>query len=143
MNESVGLKSAALLMLLINVVPFAYGQKTRFGPRSPEAKTGVDYPVRVHVTAIQIRSHCSELKGPASCRDVVYAESVIDGKKLELMGDRVWLPTFYVFPVTPGDYKARITKEAPTAVLAPLDREYELVMPDETVWPCSVTGISE
>jgi hypothetical protein len=138
MNKSVG-----LLMLLISVVPFAYGQKTRFGPRPPETKAGVDYPVRVHVTAIHIASHCSELKEPASCRDVVYAESVIDGKKLELMGDREWLPTFYAFPVLPGDYKARMTKEAPTAGLAPLDREYELVMPDEKIWRCAVTGISE
>jgi hypothetical protein len=136
-------KSLALLMMVMSVSPVAYGQKMRFGPGPAEAKAGVDYPIRVHVTAIQIRSHCSELKEPASCRDVIYAESMIDGKKVELMGERTWLPTFYVFTVMPGDYKARMTKDAPIASLAPLDREYELVMPDEKIWRCSVSGTSE
>jgi hypothetical protein len=136
-------KSLALLMMVMSVAPTAYGQKMRFGPGPPEAKVGVDYPIRVHVTAIHIRSHCSELKEPASCRDVIYAESMIDGKKLELMGGRTWLPTFYAFPVMPGDYKARMTKDSPTASFAPLDREYELVMPGGKIWRCSVSGTSE
>jgi hypothetical protein len=136
-------RSLALLIIIMSVAPVTYGQKMRFGPGPPNVKAGVDYPVQVQVTAIQIRSHCSELKEPASCRDVIYAASMIDGKKLELMGDRIWLPTFYAFPVMPGDYKARMTKDAPIARFAPLDREYELVMPDETIWRCSVTGTSE
>jgi hypothetical protein len=136
-------KPLALLMMIMSVAPFAYAQKVRFGPGPPEVRAGVDYSIRVHVTAIHIRSHCSELKEPASCRDVVYAESIIDGKKLELMGDRKWLPTFYEFPVMQGDYKARMAKDAPVASFAPLDREYELVMPDEKIWRCSVSGTSE
>jgi hypothetical protein len=136
-------KQSAILFLMLFMLPFTHGQKTRFGPAPPRATAAGDYPIKVHISGIHIRSHCSEFKGPASCRDVIYADSVINEKRIELMGDRIWLPTFSAFPVQPGDYKARMAKEAPNTQVAPLDREYELVLPDETVWRCTVTGFTD
>jgi hypothetical protein len=133
----------SVAILLASCAACLCGQKVRFGPGPPVAKAGVEFSIKMHVSAIHIRSHCSEFKGPTSCRDVVYAESEFEGKKIELMGDRVWLPTFFVFPVIPGDYEARMTREAPEAAEAPLGREYDLVLTGGTVWHCEVTGMSE
>jgi hypothetical protein len=136
-------KSFAVVILLVGVAPFLCGQKLRYGPGPPVAKAGVEFPIKVHVSGIEIRSRCSEFKGPTSCRDVVYAETLVDGKKIELMGDRVWLPTFFVFPVMPGDYDARVVRDAPKPDEAPLDQEYELVLKGGTLWRCTVTGMAE
>ncbi len=78
-----------------------------------------------------------------SCRDVLYVNAEIDGKKLELMGDWAWFPGFYQLPLSTGDCQARLLKDAPKMSVSPLYREYELVLPDRTIWRCTVTGFSE
>jgi len=136
-------RSAVALIVLVCLSPVLHAQRTRFGPPPPKAAAVADYPLKVHISGIHVRSHCSEFRGPTSCKDVIYADSVIDGAKIELMGDRIWLPAFSEFAVAPGDYQARMKKDAPHASAIPLDREYELVLPHGIVWRCTVTGISE
>jgi hypothetical protein len=136
-------RAIGILALLICALSGLHSQKRRLGPPPPKAVAGVDYPIKIHISGIHIRSHCSELKGPAVCWDVLYVDSLINDKRLELMGDRIWFPNFYLFAVLPGDYKARILKDTPNRSIAPLDREYELILPDGTAWRRAVTGMSE
>ncbi len=87
-------RAIGVLALLVCALSSLYSQKTRLGPPPPKVAAGVEYPIKIHISGIHIRSHCSELKGPAVCRDVLYADSLINDKRLELMGDRIWFPNF-------------------------------------------------
>jgi hypothetical protein len=85
-------KSAAILLLLLCFSSFVYGQKTRFG-QAPRAKQGVDYPLKVHVSGIHIRTYYESPSwlGPNFLaqernQDVAYADAVLDRKKIELLG---------------------------------------------------------
>ena len=65
-----------------------YGQKTRLGqglPSLPSAKSGTDYPIKVHISGVHYREEY--LEGyPLSNRteEVIYADAVMNGKKVEL-----------------------------------------------------------
>ncbi|MGB8028975.1 MAG: hypothetical protein WCF30_04840 [Terracidiphilus sp.] len=132
-------KLAAVLLLGVCYFPCLYGQKTRIGQPPPKAMPGVDYPLRVHISGIHVRTPC---RGEV-CRDVVYVDAVLNGKKIELMGDWIWFPGYYELAISPGDYQARLLKDSPKKNAAPIFQEYELVLPERTVWRCTVTGISE
>lgn len=142
-------KSAAILLFLVCCLPFANGQKTRFG-QAPRAKSGVDYPIKVHISGIHIRTY---YKGPSWTgpnflaternEDVVYADAVMDGKKIELLGAWTWIPGTFQTPLSPGDFQARLVKDAPKMSAAPIYQEYEILLPNNIVWRCTVTGISE
>jgi hypothetical protein len=126
-----------------------YGQKTRFG-QAPRAKQGDDYPLKVHISAIRIRSYyvSPSWAGPnflASERneDVAYADAVLNGKKIELLGAWTWIPGSFQTPLSPGDFQARLLKDAPKMSVVPIGQEYELLLPNQIVWRCSVTGVSE
>ena len=132
-------KFAAILFITICCFPFLYGQKTRIGQAPPKARAGIDYPIKVHISGIHVRTPC---RGEV-CRDVVYADAIVNGKKIELMGDWIWFPGFYRLAVAPGDYQARLLKDAPKEGTTPIFQEYELILPERTIWRCTVTGISE
>ena len=135
-------KFALVLILTIGFLPFVYGQKTRPGPPLPKAGSGTDYPLNLHISNIRIGRHCSDFKGNSYVHGCIFATGLVDGKQLELIGERVWLPTFAAYPVAPGDYKARLLKNKSKAGALPLDSEYELVLSDQSIWRCTVTGIS-
>lgn len=126
-----------------------YGQKTRFG-QAPRAKSGVDYPLNVHISGIHIRTYYASPSwiGPnflAAERnnDVAYADAVISGKKIELLGAWTWIPGTFQTPLAPGDFQARLIKDPPKMSAGPIYQEYELLLPGGIVWHCAVTGISE
>jgi len=133
----------ALLMIVCSVA-LVSAQKTRFGQPPAKAKAGVAYPLQVHVSGIRLRHDCtaSKTETPISCAVVIYADATLDGQKLELMGYQIWLPERPI-ALVPADYKARLFKAPHAQGQNPIGDEYELVMPDETVWRCTVTGISE
>jgi hypothetical protein len=60
-----------------------YGQKTRFGQELPHAKPGDDYPIKVHISGLHYRG---EYVGSGQDEDVIYADAVMNGKKVELRG---------------------------------------------------------
>ncbi len=134
-------KLALILLFLVCFSPFAHGQKTRTG-QLPTAKPGVIYPIKVHISGIHVRSGCLSGTTANSCRDL-YADAIVGGKKIELMGTEVEYATFLRFNVLPGDYQARLVKDPHKVVGTELYREYELLLPDKVVWRCTVTGISE
>ncbi len=143
-------KQIGILLLLVCFCALAMdGQKTRFG-QAPRAKQGVDYPLKVHISGIHIRTYYASPSwiGPnflAQERntDVAYADAVLDGKKVELQGGWTWIPGNYQTPLSPGDFRARLLKESPKTSITQIGQEYESLLPNEIVWHCMVTGVSE
>jgi hypothetical protein len=135
-------KFAAVLFLLLCSTSLISGQKTRFGQAPPKAKQGVDYPIAVHIGATHIRKNCQSdsiiSDQGYNCPEVVYVDAVLNGKKVELMG-----PNFQKFVISPGDFQARLIKDAPKASPAMIGQKYELLSPDKYVWRCIVTGVYE
>jgi hypothetical protein len=89
----------------------------------------------MHISGIHYRG---EYIGSGQTKDVIYADVVVNGKKVELRGDRE-VP-FQYFKLPLGDYQARLLKDPHNM---PLFQVWEIVLPDRTVWPFTVTGISE
>ena len=135
---------AAVLFLLLCLAPLIHGQKTRYGQAPPKAKPGVDYPIRVHISGIQIRQYCSKswVEDYPSCNDVIYTGAVTNGTRIELMGYKEKAPLKYL-ESGGGDLQARLPKYNVDAGLITIGQKYELVFPDRTIWQCRVTGISE
>ena len=115
----------------------AHGQKTRLGQEPPHAKPGVIYPIKVHVSGIHFRT---AYVGEGQNIYTTYVDAILDGQKVELELNESFEP--HNLP-TLGDHQARLLKEPHKTKDAPLFREYELLLPDNTVWPCTLTGISE
>jgi hypothetical protein len=123
----------------------AFGQKWRVGQSPLHSKPGVDYPIKVHISEIHLRN---PYVGMRQTDELVYADATLDGKKVELCGVLEPIPGHHTAPPRPADYKARLLREprkhgAYNATDPEIDRIYELVMPDGTLWTASVTGISE
>jgi hypothetical protein len=115
-----------------------HGQKTRYGKDLPLARPGVDYPIKVHFSAIRYRS---EFAGEGLVDGILYVDTVISGKKVELRGS--WGISSKSYGLTLADYQARLVKDPHQTGNAPMFQEYEVILPNKTVWRCAVTGISE
>jgi hypothetical protein len=134
-----------LVALAISFCCFsALAQKTRLQQEVPHAKPGVVYPIKVHVSGMHYRT---EAFGE-SIADVMYMDALMEGKKVELRISQNVPPLFFrlsfqshIFSL--GDYQARLLKDPHKTNDTPLFREYELLLPDNTIWHCTVTGISE
>ncbi len=127
----------ALLLCLCSLA--MYGQKTRFGQEPPRAKPGVDYPIAVHISGLHLRG---EYNGSNLEENVVYADAMANGKRLELRGDQDQVP-FVHYDLALGDYQARLLKDSHWQGDTPMSQEYELVLPNKIVWRCVVTGVYE
>jgi hypothetical protein len=133
----------AVVLLFFCLSASVFAQKVRYGQELPKAKAGVDYPIRIHVSGIHLRPYCKNAGGDdAWCSDVIYTDAAMNGQKIELMGNQVWLP-FAPVALVPGDYQARLLKPGHREGANPIGEKYELLLPDRTIWRCTVTGISE
>jgi len=133
-------KCIGVLLFLAVLPPSLHPQKTRFGQGLPYAKPGVDYPVKIHVSGVRVRSEWDQAQESGR---VLTAEATLEGKKVELTGATQLNRDFYRVPVLPGDYQARFLKNPHEVNGTPFYREYELLLPDRTVWRCTVTGVFE
>jgi hypothetical protein len=134
-------KFAVILFLAICFLPMLSAQKTRYGQEPPVAKTGVDYPVKVHISGIRVRTDWIEPPEGSSMCTIVTADAALSGQKIELTGD--CFPGHYLPHLLPGDYQARLLKDSHRIQGTPLYQEYEVVLPDRSAWRGTVTGISE
>lgn len=131
---------AVLALLLCNTFS-AHGQKTRFG-QVPEKPSPADYSINVHVGATHIRYYCSSDKDMyPECRRL-FADVILNGRKLELSGATTIGKNKFVLFV-PGDYKARLTKNVSDENGTVISQEYDVMLSDATTWHCVTTGISE
>ncbi len=133
------MKRSLIALFLLACLPLLCAQKIRYGQKPPQAKPGVDYPLKVHISGIRIRRYCDS----GTCDDVLHADAVLNQQKMELTGDFLYEPGFFQVSLVPGDYTARLLKIAHKGATVPLYNEYELLLPDRTIWRCSVTGIFE
>jgi|WetSurMetagenome_2_1015567.scaffolds.fasta_scaffold100767_2 hypothetical protein len=132
---------SAILLLLLCCSPFVYGQKTRFG-QVTEKPSQSDYTIKVHLSATQIRHYCKGFGDGVSCGEGLYAETILNGKKIELSGSSRIAKNNHTL-IVPGDYPARLTKDIHNADSTTISQEYDLLLSDGTVWHCVTTGISE
>ena len=133
----------AAVLLIVCSVALVSAQKTRFGQVPPKAKDGVDYPIKIHISGIHLRQDCTKgATGYTTCADVIYADAQLAGQKIGLMGFQIWLPGHPILLVT-ADYQARLLKAPHPGGPNPIGMEYELLMPDRTIWRSTVTGFSE
>jgi hypothetical protein len=122
-----------------------HGQKTRLGQELPHAKPGDDYPIKVHISG----KHYRDEHVGSQNQDVIYADVIMNGKKIELRGDQgadfqyPYGHPLKLYKLPLGEYPARLLKDSPKVDEAPVFQVYELLLPDKTVWRCTVTGISE
>jgi len=77
-----------------------------------------------------------------TCKDVVYADAIMGGKKIELIGDKDVMP-YQSVGLSLGDYQARLLKSSSDADFTKIGQKYDLAFPDSTIWQCTVSGISE
>jgi hypothetical protein len=131
------LRKIFVSLLLCGFSVAMYGQKTRYGQDLPLAKVGVDYPIQTHISGIHYRGE----GGSDNFEQVIYADAIINGKKVELRGGQG--ASRASFKLLPGDYSARLLKDPNKIASTSISQEYEFVLPDRTVWRCTVTGVSE
>ncbi|HKN22725.1 MAG TPA: hypothetical protein VJX73_14975 [Terracidiphilus sp.] len=135
------MKKSLVALLLLACFPLVNAQKLRYGQEPPKAKPGIDYPVKVHISGIRIRRYYDYYT--RTYDKVLHADAVIDQKKLELTGDNLYDPKYVKVIPVPGDYTARLLKTAHKGAAVPLDDEYEILLPDRTIWRGTITGIFE
>jgi hypothetical protein len=132
------------ILLLVCALGFTcsiYGQKTRFG-QVPEKPNPADYFINVHVGATHIRYYCPIDKvGYSECHRL-FADVIVNRKKMELSGATTIGKHEFVL-LAPGDYKARLTKNVNDVDGAVINQEYDVLLSDGTTWHCVTTGISE
>ena len=98
--------------------------------------------MKVHVSSIRLASPFRMHEyGFDGYYDVFRVDAAIGQKKVELSGD--FLYSLSQVHLVPGDYNARLVKAARDPREAPFYEEYEIILPDRTVWRGIVTGISE
>ncbi len=131
-------KFFAVLFLVLCSTFLIYGQKPRLG-QTPQKPNPVDYPIKVHISASRIVYYCN---GDAGCRPDLHADAILNAKKFDLTGTTT-LDRHNPVLLIPGDYPARLTKDPQTGNSALIYQEYDVLLPDGTVWHCVTTGISE
>jgi hypothetical protein len=131
---------AVLFLLLCSTSPI-HGQKARFGQKA-ETLNPADFTLKVHISATHIRPYCAEPGTQVGCGDVLYADAILNGRKLEFRGSAELIKHSSVL-IIPGDYQARLTKDIHNADSTVIDREFDLLLPDNTVWHCMISGVSE
>lgn len=131
-------KSVAIFVFLLCSTSLVYGQKFRLGQR-PVKQNPADYTIPVHISSTHFRP-CSTVGTNAVCGEGVYADAILNGKKLELFGA---VDKSDLVLINPGDYVARLVKKPHDGVNPVLGQEYYVLLPDKTAWICSITGFSE
>jgi hypothetical protein len=105
---------------------------------SADKPNPADYTVKVHISASHLKTVC----GDGLCSNLLYADAVLNGKKIELSGnDPIVKKTLML--IAPGDYPVKLTKDNHNSDGTLFSQEYDLLLPDGTVWHCYTSGISE
>jgi hypothetical protein len=118
-----------------------YGQKARVG-QSNQKPNPADYPVKVHISATRVHDDCSGFGDSVSCDRKLIANAILDGKKFELSGNVVYIKRSMLL-LSPGDYQAKLTKDSHKTDSTLFSQEYDLLLPDGTIWHCYTSGVSE
>jgi hypothetical protein len=97
-----------------------------------------DYTIKMHISASRLRTECAN----DLCRNILYADTILNGKKIELLGVAVIFQKTLEL-IVPGDYPAKLLKNIHNSDSTLFNQEYDLQLPDNIVWHCCTTGITE
>jgi len=139
-------RSIIVMGLLLSSACLIHGQKYRMGQAPPKAADPAVFKIHVHISASHIRLYCSGSDVPPGpnlgCGYGLYVDAVLDGKKVELWGaTKIGKQDWSV--LAPGDYTAQLTKDDHNADQTAISRNYTFLLPDGTLWPCQLSGITE
>lgn len=135
----------ALSVFLFCSLPLAHGQKYRMGQAPPGGTNPTDFPIKVHISGSRLRLNCYGNSNGAfkvSCAYGLYADADLDGKKVELWGSSN-IGKYKSAILAPGNYMAQLTKDSHNADQTVLSQSYSLLLPDGTVWQCTLSGVTE
>jgi hypothetical protein len=138
------MKRFVLIAILFCSVCLLHGQKFRMA-QTPKSLTPGDFPIHVHISASHLRTSCSGSTTPAgvlTCGYGLFADADVDGKKVELWGGSE-VEKHKLALIAPGDYTAQLTKNDHNADQSVISQSYNLRLPDGTLWPCQLSGITE
>jgi hypothetical protein len=98
-----------------------------------------DYNIKIHISASHQKTECvNGLCNP----NTLSVDAILNGKKIELSGNAV-IVEHTVMLISPGDYSVKIIRDAHNSDSTLFNQEYDLLLPDNTVWHCTTTGVSE
>jgi len=106
--------------------------------QATEPPNPADYTLKVHVSASRLRTECAN----GICSNVLYTDTTLNGKKIELSGVGVIVKKTLML-IAPGDYPAKLLKDVHNTNGTLFNQQYDLLLPDNIVWHCYTTGISE
>jgi hypothetical protein len=106
--------------------------------QAKDKPTPADYTIKVHITASHLKTECAD----GTCKNILYADSILNGKKIELSGVAVIVKKTLML-IIPGNYPARTIRDEHNSDGTLFNQEYELLLPDDIVWQSFTTGISE
>lgn len=127
-------KYLAVLILAFCSTTSTYGQ-------NPVDQNIAEYPIKVHISAVHFRSCAGPDIGSKCAFGGVYADAMLDGKKVELFGmiNKKNTPL-----ILPGDYVARLSSGKPEAGgNAVLLQQYSVQLSNTITWSCEITGLPE
>ncbi|HVU45823.1 MAG TPA: hypothetical protein VHD85_06850 [Terracidiphilus sp.] len=134
-------KYLAVLVLLLCIQPSIHAQKARLG----QVPKPIGGSIQAHIYASHIRNYCSDsamMHPPVDCGYMLFVDAVLDGEKVELMGPTN-IENRNLSVLIPGDYQADLTKDEESRDRTAVHQEYNIKMPDGTVWPGVLVGVSE
>jgi len=106
--------------------------------RAADKPNPTDFTIKAHISGTRLTTEC----GSGVCRSILYADSVLNGKKIELSGISV-IVSKTVMLIVPGDYQLKLIKDIHNSDSTLFNQEYDLLLPDNIVWRCYTTRISE
>jgi len=135
-------RSATVFGMLLCFLPLMNAQKHR-SEQAPTPPNFADFPIRVHISASYLRLNCNDIGfNKVTCRYGLYAEAILEGKKVELWGESK-IGKYQLALLAPGDYMAQLMKDDHNPDQSVLSRSYEFLLPDGTGWQCQLSGITE
>lgn len=134
-------RSIIVMGILLSSICLIHGQKYRMAQGPPKPVNPGTPPIHVHISASRIRLNCSGAQN-VGCGYGLYVDAVLDGKKVELWGLSK-IGKYQLALIEPGDYTAQLTKDNHNANQSVISQNYNLLLPDGTIWLCQLSGIAE
>ena len=130
-------KFVAVLFFLLCSTSLLYAQKMQNEQNTVKTDTA-NQTITAHISASHLQTECFN----NVCSWKLYADVILNGKKIELEGSAIITTNNYSL-IKPGDYQIRLTKDIHNTDRTLFSQAYDLLMPDGAVWHCFTAGISE
>lgn len=134
-------KFLAVAVLPICFATIVSAQKYRYG----QAPKPIGSAIQAHIYASHIRYACDTnlfVRPQYECGPVLDIDALLDGEKAELMGP-LNIEDHDLSVIMPGDYEATLTKDDESKDRTAVHQEYNLKLPDGTIWHGVLIGVSE